>query len=82
MKTGYQIIVNEQREDPEDWTCQHNLNSIYKYSTKIYETKEEAEKKKAWLEKNRSSVSYGGFDFGYCTYEIVECKIRTKISNK
>jgi len=75
MKTVYQIIVHEQRDNFEDWTCSTNCNRTYRYGRKIYETKEEAEKKKAWLEKNRSSVCHGGFDFGYCTYEVVSCTI-------
>jgi len=73
--TGYIIMVHEQRDNSEDWLCRTNYNNTRKYGRKIYKTRAEAEKKKAWLEKNRSSVCYGGFDFGYCTYEIVPCTI-------
>ena len=33
---GYQIMVHERREDPEDWTCQCNLNDSWRYDNKVY----------------------------------------------
>ena len=72
---GYQIMVHERREDPEDWTCQCNLNDSWRYNNKVYLNKEEAEKKRDELEETDSVHSYGGFDFGYRTFEVVTCEI-------
>jgi hypothetical protein len=51
---GYQIMVHERREDPEDWTCQCNLNDSWRYNNKVYLNKEEAEKKRDELEEKDS----------------------------
>ena len=32
---GYQIMVHERREDPEDWTCQCNLNDSWRYDNRV-----------------------------------------------
>lgn len=72
---GYQIMVHEKREDPEDWTCQCNLNDSWLYSNKVYLSKKAADKKRDYLEKNNSIHCYGGFDIGYRTFEVIEVEI-------
>ena len=53
---GYQIMVHERREDPEDWTCQCNLNDSWRYDNRVYLDKNEAEFIRDELEKSDSVI--------------------------
>ena len=70
VQKNYRIRVTERREDSEDWTSSHFSVSHW-FEGGVYTSKAEAEAEAERLQKEKPLISYGGFDFGELTYEVI-----------
>ena len=73
---GYQIMVHEDREDPDDWTCQCHIDRDYIYKDKVYLNEDEANAELARLRKEEPVISYNPMDCGYLTYSLRKVTIK------
>lgn len=67
---GWQIMVHENREDPDDWTCQCHIDRDYVYDGKVYLDHDEAVAEMERLQKEKDHISYSPVDCGYLTYSL------------